>query len=80
MNELLIEKCPAAHYRKYEEGKLYSVPKVSIYMPTYNAEKYIERAVESALNQTYTDLEVVIVYVGSTDGTLRILKEKYTDK
>ena len=77
--ELLIEKCPAAHYRKYEKDKLYSVPKISIYMPAYNAEKYIERAVESALNQTYTDLEVVIVDDGSTDATVRILEEKYTD-
>ena len=77
--ELLIEKCPAAHYRKYEEGKLYSVPKVSIYMPTYNAEKYIERAVESALNQTYTDLEVVIVDDGSTDKTFEIIDNKYKD-
>jgi len=76
-HELLIDKCPAAHYRKYGKDKIYSVPKVSIYIPAYNASNYIEEAVNSALNQSYTDLEVVIVDDGSTDDTLKIIEEKY---
>ena len=76
-HELLVDKCPAAHYRKYEKDKKYSVPKVSIYIPAYNASNYIEEAVNSALNQSYTDLEVVIVDDGSTDDTLKILEKKY---
>ena len=47
----------------------------SIYMACHNAENYIEKAIESVLNQTYTDLEVVIVDDGSTDKTSLILKE-----
>ena len=47
--------------------------KVSVIIPTYNREKTILRAVESVLNQTYTDLEVVIIDDGSTDGTADIV-------
>jgi glycosyltransferase involved in cell wall biosynthesis len=55
------------------------VPKVSIYIPAYNAEKYIQAAIESALKQTYTDFEIVIVNDGSTDNTLKIIEENYAD-
>jgi glycosyltransferase involved in cell wall biosynthesis len=44
-------------------------PLVSVVMPAYNAEAYLRDAVESALNQTYENLEVVIVNDGSTDST-----------
>ena len=43
--------------------------KVSVIIPTYNGAKYLATAVESALAQTYRDVEVVIVNDGSTDGT-----------
>ena len=42
---------------------------VSIIMPAYNAEKYIEEAIESILTQSYTDWELIIVDDGSADGT-----------
>ena len=77
-HDLLVDKCPAAHYRKQSPRELYSVPKVSIYIPAYNAEKYIKEAVDSALNQTFTDLEVVIVNDGSTDNTAKILEDTYS--
>lgn len=44
-------------------------PLVSVVMPAYNAEAYLREAVESALGQTYENLEVVIVNDGSTDST-----------
>ena len=53
--------------------------KVSIVIPVYNAEKYIEECVESALNQTYHDIEVIAIDDGSTGKSLEILK-KYQDK
>ena len=75
---ILIEKCPA-FYRKMEKNRIYEIPKLSIYIPAYNAIQYIEEAIESALNQTYTDLEVVIVNDGSTDGTGEFLDEIYSN-
>lgn len=50
-------------------------PLVSVIMPAYNAEKYIEEAIQSVLYQTYENLELVIVVDSSTDNTLdKILK------
>ena len=42
---------------------------VSIIIPAYNAAPYLQRSVASALAQTHSDIEVVIVDDGSTDGT-----------
>lgn len=49
-------------------------PKVSILIPCYNAEMWIAQAIESALNQTYPNKEVIVVDDGSTDGSLEIIK------
>ena len=50
-------------------------PLVSVIMPAYNAEKYIEEAIQSVLDQTYGHLELIIVEDSSTDTTLeKILK------
>ena len=49
---------------------------VSIVIPVYNAEKYLHECLRSALEQSYTDIEVIAVDDGSTDNSLKIL-EKY---
>jgi len=53
--------------------------KVSIIIPVYNAEKYLEECVESAINQSYSDIEIIAVDDGSTDNSPQILK-KYSNK
>ena len=49
--------------------------KVSIILPVYNGEKFISDSVNSILNQTHTDWELIIVNDCSTDGTLGIISE-----
>jgi glycosyltransferase involved in cell wall biosynthesis len=49
------------------------VPRVSVLIPAYNAAPWIEDAVHSMLNQSYRDLEVVVIDDGSTDPTLEAL-------
>jgi glycosyltransferase involved in cell wall biosynthesis len=51
------------------------MPTVSVIIPAYNAEPFIADTVQSALDQTYHDLEVIVVDDGSTDGTLAALQQ-----
>jgi len=53
--------------------------KVSIVIPVYNNEKYVKESIESALNQTYQNTEVIAIDDGSTDKSPEILK-KYSRK
>lgn len=52
-----------------------SYPLVSVIMPTYNGAKTIKRAIDSALNQTYPNIEVVVVNDASKDDTAEVLSE-----
>ena len=49
------------------------MPKVSIIMPVYNAEKYVSEAIESVRNQSYENWELIIVDDGSTDRSPEII-------
>lgn len=48
--------------------------KVSVILPVYNGEKYIKKCIDSVLNQTYKNIELVCINDGSTDNTLKIIK------
>lgn len=50
-----------------------SNPSVSVVLPAYNAAEYIKSAVVSIFNQTYKDIELIVINDGSTDETLEIL-------
>ena len=47
---------------------------LSVVIPVYNVEKYLERCVESVMRQTYKNIEVILVNDGSTDGSLEVCK------
>ena len=51
-----------------------SAPTVSVVMPVRNGERFVEQAARSILEQTFTDIELVIVDDGSTDGTPTLLR------
>ena len=53
--------------------------KISIIINVYNGEDYISKCIESVINQTYKNLEILIINDGSTDNTLKICKS-YKDK
>lgn len=60
-------------------------PKISIVIPVYNGENYLKEAIDSALNQTYENIEVIVVNDGSKDKTSEICKSygnkiKYYEK
>lgn len=49
-------------------------PRVSVIIPTYNGAKWIGKAINSILNQTYRDFEIIVVDDGSTDHTTQVLQ------
>jgi len=49
--------------------------KVSIIIPVYNTQKYLKRCINSIIDQTYSNLEIILVNDGSTDNSLEICKE-----
>ena len=77
--KIVREKVPY-FYRKpqpIETAQLHRVPLVTVYIPAYNCADSIQRCVDSALNQTITDLEVCICNDGSTDNTLEVIQTLY---
>lgn len=49
--------------------------KISIIIPAYNSEKYLERCIKSIINQKYTNIEIILINDGSTDNTSEICEE-----
>ena len=57
-----------------QEGKC----RISLIIPVYNVENYVESCLQSAMNQNFSDYEVIIIDDGSTDGSFDICK-KYAE-
>ena len=49
--------------------------KVSIIIPVYNTEQYLRQCLDSVINQTFQDIEIIVVNDGSTDNSINIIKE-----
>ena len=49
--------------------------KISVIVPVYNAEKFIDKCIESVINQTYKDVELILVNDGSKDNSLKFLQK-----
>ena len=53
---------------------LSSYPLVTVIIPIYNVEDYLDKCLESVVSQTYSNLEIVLINDGSTDGSNDIIK------
>ena len=51
------------------------MPKISVIVPVYGVEKYLKEAVDSILNQTMTDLEIILIDDGGKDSCPKIIEE-----
>ncbi|MGN1326481.1 MAG: glycosyltransferase family 2 protein, partial [Clostridia bacterium] len=51
------------------------MPKITVIMPVYNVEKYLEEAIDSVIYQTYQNLEIILIDDGSTDNSGNICDE-----
>lgn len=54
------------------------LPEISIILPAYNTEEYIGQAIASALNQSISNIEVIVVDDGSTDNTVSVIQQLQT--
>jgi glycosyltransferase involved in cell wall biosynthesis len=73
----LLDECCAKIMNEIEIKYKKNNRKISVIIPNYNNEKHIEKTILSILNNTYTNLEVIVVDDCSTDKSMTILLEKY---
>ena len=67
-------------YRTYTPRDCNSVPRIHCLVISRNNEQTIAKSIDSLLEQNYTDMRVVIVDYGSTDNTISIIKDSYSQE
>lgn len=55
------------------------MPKISVIVPVYGVEKYIQKCIESLVNQTFKDIEIIIVDDGTKDNSIKIIEDNFHD-
>lgn len=75
MSSSHYEDAAAEALKKTKESYKKKIPALSIMMPCYNGEKYLKEAIDSILDQTYYDFELLVVDDASTDTSKEIIKE-----
>ena len=55
-------------------------PLISVIIPVYNAEGYLSRCLDSIINQTYSNLEIILVNDGSTDASEELCLKYYREE
>jgi chondroitin synthase len=74
---IFIEKCPFIYRKHSDKTTEFETPLVSIYVPLFNREKYIAECLQSALEQTVKDLEIVVCDDGSTDNSIQVINRYF---
>lgn len=64
-------------HKELEAARGSTPPTVTVVIPAYNAERFIERTLQSVLQQTFTDFELIVVNDGSTDATSEIIRRLF---
>ena len=52
-----------------------NIPLVSVVVPCYNHEKYVKETIESIVNQTYKNIELIVIDDGSKDNSVKVIQE-----
>lgn len=79
INNKITRKGGLRFQEAYHKKSISGCPLVSVVTVVKNGEKYLEETIKSVINQTYTNIEYIIVDGGSTDNTLEII-QKYKNK
>lgn len=74
-----FDKVVDAEYQRQIVEDLTIEPLISVVVPVYNSEKYLELCIDSIINQTYKNLDILLINDGSTDNSARIC-ENYAQK
>ena len=68
------QQLPVPEHLSMKNSRVDQGPLVSVLVPAYNHEQYVEEALQSIINQTYQNIELIVINDGSTDGTGRVIE------